>query len=91
MDNAGIDPHLSSLEDFFLGADDVTASGPVIQAYGSDSSRALSIRGPVRIVGPTVRVGAGAREFRLWCLSGRYLRLTFGLDKEPLANNGPGA
>jgi hypothetical protein len=54
LDNSGVPiPTLAPIGDFLLGAD-ITSSGPVIQAFGSDPTRALAIGGPVRIVTPEI-------------------------------------
>lgn len=46
-------PTLAPSGDYFFGAD-IYSTGPIFDAYGSDTSRSLSVGGPVSIPVPTI-------------------------------------
>lgn len=46
-------PTLAPSGDYFFGAD-ISSTGPIFDAYGSDPSRALSVGNPVSIAAPTI-------------------------------------
>lgn len=54
LDDSGVPiPTIAPVGDYFLGAD-LGAAGPVIDAWGSDPSRALSVGNPVSIGPPSI-------------------------------------
>jgi hypothetical protein len=87
LDSSGVAlPTLAPSGDYFFGAD-IYSTGAIIDAYGSDMSRSLSVGGPVSIPVPTITSVSSVPEPSTIYLLGGALAMT-GVLRHRLTRSG---
>ena len=76
-------PTLAPFGDYFFGAD-IYSTGPLFDAYGSDTSRSLSVGGPASVPVPTITsVSSVPEPSTIYLLGGALLAMAVIRNRKP--------